>query len=43
VWVAVRASLRCVLEEVSVDQVARNDLPAAVLDLTRAPEAWVRR
>lgn len=43
VWVAVRASLRSVLEEVSVEQVARNQLPDAVLSLTRAPEAWVRR
>jgi len=43
VWVAVRASLRSVLEEVSVEQVARNELPDAVHRLTRAPEAWVRR
>lgn len=43
VWVAVRASLRSVLEEVSVEQVARNDLPAEIHRLTRAPEAWVRR
>lgn len=43
VWVAVRASLRGVLEEVSIAQVATGDLPPAVLDLTSAPEAWVRR
>ncbi len=43
VWVAVRASLRSVLEEVSIAQVATGDLPPAVLDLTAAPEAWVRR
>ena len=43
VWVAVRASLRSVLEEVTVDQVARNDLPDAVHSLTREPEAWIRR
>ncbi len=43
VWVAVRASLRTVLEGVSVEQIANNDLPEAVLGLTREPEAWVRR
>lgn len=43
VWVAVRASLRHVLEEVSVEQIARNELPESVHELTREPGAWVRR
>lgn len=43
VWVAVRASLRSVLEQVTIDQLARNELPDAVLALTRDPSAWVRR
>lgn len=43
VWVAVRASLRSVLEEVSVEQIARNELPESVLQLTRDPGAWLRR
>jgi Rrf2 family protein len=40
VWVAVRASLRSVLEEVTVADVARGDLPAAVRELVANPEAW---
>ncbi|CAN5155653.1 RrF2 family transcriptional regulator [soil metagenome] len=40
VWVAVRASLRNVLEEVTVAQIATNQLPAAVTALTERPEAW---
>jgi Rrf2 family protein len=40
VWVAVRASLRLVLEEVTVADVARGDLPAAVRELVADPEAW---
>jgi Rrf2 family protein len=40
VWVAVRASLRSVLEEVTVADVARGDLPAAVRELVADPEAW---
>lgn len=43
VWVAVRASLRSVLEEVSVEQIARNELPASVRELTNEPGAWTRR
>lgn len=42
-WVAVRASLRTVLEEVTVGQIARNELPSSVTELTRTPDAWVRR
>src|SRR5205085_9156774 len=40
VWVAVRASLRSVLEEVTLADVARNDLPPAVRELVADPEAW---
>jgi Rrf2 family protein len=40
VWVAVRASLRLVLEEVTVADVARGDLPPAVRELVADPEAW---
>lgn len=43
VWVAVRASLRGVLEQVTIAQIAAGDLPPAVTDLTRDPQAWVRR
>ncbi len=40
VWVAVRASLRAVLESVTLADLAAGKLPAAVAELTRAPDAW---
>jgi DNA-binding IscR family transcriptional regulator len=40
VWIAVRASLRNVLESVTVADVARRELPASVALLTGEPEAW---
>lgn len=40
VWVAVRASLRAVLEHVTLEQVVRGDLPATVKHLTADPDAW---
>ena len=40
VWVAVRASLRNVLETVSVADLARGDLPPAVEELAADPDAW---
>ena len=43
VWVALRASVRAVLEQVSVADVAHGELPAHVAELTRDPEAWSRR
>ena len=41
VWVAVRASLRGVLEEVTLAHVAAGELPPNVRALTEAPDAWV--
>ena len=41
VWVAVRASLRRVLESTSLQDVVDSDLPDAVLELTSDPEAYV--
>lgn len=43
VWVATRASLRSVLEAVTVADVAEGTLPPVVRHLTRHPDAWVRR
>jgi len=43
VWVAVRASLRNVLETVSVADLARGDLPGAVEELAADPDAWSPR
>jgi len=41
VWVAVRASLRTVLEEVTLDDLVKGKLPPVVVKLTRDKEAWV--
>ena len=43
VWVALRASVRSVLERVSIADVAHGELPQHVVELTRDPEAWSRR
>jgi Rrf2 family protein len=40
VWIAVRASLRSVLERVTLAELARGELPAAVEELASDPEAW---
>jgi Rrf2 family protein len=40
VWIAVRANLRAVLEEVTIADLARRDLPARVRALTSEPDAW---
>jgi Rrf2 family protein len=40
VWIAVRASLRAVLEQVSLEDVARGDLPDHVRQLAADPDAW---
>jgi len=43
VWMATRASLRLVLEEVSLADIATDSLPRSVGALLDDPEAWVRR
>ncbi len=40
VWIAVRASLRSVLEEVTLADVAGGGLPDVVRGLTADPDAW---
>ncbi|UAL30232.1 Rrf2 family transcriptional regulator [Nocardioides rotundus] len=40
VWIAARRSLRDVFEEVSIQQLADGDLPAAVTDRTADEDAW---
>ncbi len=40
VWVAVRASLRAVLEEVTIADIVSGHLPRSVVKLTTDPEAW---
>ena len=41
VWVAVRANLRAVLEQVTLAHVVEGKLPPAVRKLTADPDAWV--
>lgn len=43
VWVAVRASLRRVLDGTSLEQLLTGNLPADVRRLARDPEAWQNR
>jgi Rrf2 family protein len=42
-WVAVRAAVRDVLDEVSLAEVVGGDLPAHVRRLTEGPDAWLPR
>jgi Rrf2 family protein len=43
VWIALRANLRKVLENVTVEQVAAGKLPKEVVALTREEQAWHTR
>jgi Rrf2 family protein len=43
VWVALRSSLRSVLETVTLADVASGKLPPGVAELTEAEGAWLRR
>jgi Rrf2 family protein len=43
VWIAVRASLRTVLDAVTLADLASGELPAAVTALTESRDAWLRR
>jgi Rrf2 family protein len=43
VWIAVRASLRSVVEAVTLADVAAGRLPTKVAKLAKDPEAWVTR
>ena len=40
VWIAVRASLRSVLEAVTLADVASGELPEVVRELVASPDAW---
>lgn len=41
VWIAVRASLRTVLENVTLADLVADDLPTVVKELTASPDAWI--
>lgn len=43
VWVATRAALRQVLDEVTLADIAHDQLPPSVRELTQNRDAWVRR
>jgi Rrf2 family protein len=43
VWVALRATMRSVLEGVTVADLASGRLPAEVVELTRSDDAWRAR
>jgi Rrf2 family protein len=43
VWVALRANVRAVLEQVSLAAVARGELPSHIGDLIGDDDAWTRR
>ena len=43
VWIAVRASLRSVVEHVTVADVAAGKLPTKINRLAEDPEAWITR
>src|SRR5688572_11010985 len=43
VWVAVRANLRAVLEQVTLADLTEGDLPEPIRELTDHPDAWVTR
>lgn len=43
VWIALRANLRGVLEEVSLADVASGNLPGAIVALSEDREAWTTR
>ena len=40
VWVALRVSVRDVLDEVTIEQLAQGDLPAAVTAMLQRADAW---
>ncbi len=43
VWVALRASMRSVVDEITLEDVVNDTLPSEVRRLTEAPDAWSRR
>jgi Rrf2 family protein len=43
VWIAVRASLRSVLDDITLSEVVEGRLPQRVRRLTEQPDAWSRR
>lgn len=42
VWIAVRASIRLVLESVTLADIRSGSLPPEIQEMTQDPDAWVR-
>lgn len=43
IWIAVRASLRRVLEDVTLADIASREVPPHIAELTAGPGAWEQR
>ncbi|WP_117210134.1 RrF2 family transcriptional regulator [Allorhizocola rhizosphaerae] len=43
VWVAVRAAVRSVVDEISLAEVVTGEMPAQISELTKGPDAWQPR
>jgi len=43
VWIALRANMRAVLEQVTIADVRAGELPPIVQELVSSPDAWTRR
>lgn len=43
VWVATRASLRVVLERITLEDIVSGDLPSDIAEMVADPDAWVPR
>jgi Rrf2 family protein len=43
VWIALRASMRSVVDEITLADVVAGRMPARVKRLTESPDAWARR
>ncbi|MEV5647790.1 Rrf2 family transcriptional regulator [Nocardia sp. NPDC052254] len=43
VWIALRVNIRAVLEQVSIADIAQDELPEFITGLTADPGAWTRR
>ena len=43
VWIALRANVRAVLEQVTLENVASGELPPHLAELIRDADAWTRR
>lgn len=43
IWIALRANMRAVLEQVTLEDLVTGELPPEIVALTESPDAWNRR